>query len=287
MLSRSSIALWCLAGIAAGCATWQKPETNLRLPVPKLPVDAVVCQVAFVQWDSGRVDQDEAFWRVMDEQCLPPDVRRRLGDNGLRAGLISGQLPATIQQKLAASSDPVAALTAERLPAGAEMLSRRERRQCRLGISEIIEVLPHRPHQAVVLSSDDEGHVRCDRFDRPRGFFMLTPYAQPDGRLRLELVPGVEHGDPKQRYMGHSGGMRLDVRRDQQLYHALTFAVPMTEDQTLIVTSSPDPRGIGATFFANRFESSTERLLLLIRMARAQRDDLFLPSEQPLVTPFD
>ena len=166
------------------------------------------------------------------------------------------------------------------------MLSRREKRQCRLGTGEVIEVLPHRAQPAIVLLSEN-GCVRADKLDKPRGFFMVTPDAQPDGRLRLEFVPGIDHGELGKHYVSSQGGVRVDVRREQQLYNVLAFQSPVNPDQTIVITSTPEPKGIGATFFANRFESSAEQLMLLIRVARAQRDDLFLPSEQPLVTPLE
>src|SRR5687767_9497409 len=98
---------------ALGCATWQKPEKQFRLPPPQVPADSVACEVAFVQWDSRANERNQGFWEATDEQFLPVDVRQRLEENGIRVALLSGQLPSEIMDKLSATRDMAAALTAE------------------------------------------------------------------------------------------------------------------------------------------------------------------------------
>jgi hypothetical protein len=289
MLCRSLALLLPLTLVVAGCATWQKkPEQRLQLPPPQVPLDAIVCELAYVQWEPRPVEKDQQFWHAVDEQFVPAEVRRRLEENGLRIGLISGTLPAELRDKLAATADPVAALTAEEMPRGVEMLSRREKRQCRLGISELVEVLPERPGPGVVLWREETG-VRGAEFDRPRGFFTLTAHSHHDGRLRLELVPGLDYGTPRSRMIGNPGIWRIDVRRDRKLFELLAVDVVVRPGQTLVVTSTPEPKGIGSTFFAHRFASATDQLFLLIRVGSSLRDNLFVgPDElQPLVTPLE
>lgn len=286
MLSRPFLVVICLLCCPTGCATWNNPETSFQLPVLQMRSDTVVCEIAFVQWDTHESDTNQRFWQTIDEQFLPVEVRRRLSENGLRLGLISGQLPDQVRRKLGATVDPIAALTAETLAPGTEMLSRRETKQCRDGITEIIEVLPHRPNTAVILFNE-EGRVRAEQFHQPRGFFALTTFAEGDGRIRLELTPGIEHGDWRKRVTVMQGGMRYDQRRDQRLFDSLKATAQLAPDHILVVTSTPEAKGLGATFFANRFVSGTEQLFLLIRLSRRQDDDLFAPSAKlaPIVTP--
>jgi hypothetical protein len=285
MSIRCFFAISFVVGLS-GCASWNKPDSTFQLPAPQLSSDALICEVAFLQWDIHESDADQRFWQTVDEQFVPPEVRRRLAENGLRVGLISGQLPERVREKLGATGDPIAALTAQNLAPGTEMLSRRERLQCHDGVTELIEVLPQSPSSLVVLLND-EGRVRGEQFDQPRGFIALTPYAQADGRVRVELTPGVEFGPWRQRIIGHQGGLRYDQRRDERLFDSLTVNGHLDSGQILVVTSTDDEKGIGGRFFANRFSSSTERLFLLIRVSRQQGDDLFAPSAKfgELVTP--
>jgi hypothetical protein len=288
MFSRCLNALLPLVILATGCAAWQKPEKRFRLPSPQVPLDAIPCEIAFLQWDPRQVEKDQQFWLSVDEQFLSAEVRQRLQDNGLRIGLISGTLPSELRDKLEATRDPVAALTAEKMPPGTEMLSRRERLQCRLGIADLIEVLPESARRGAILWSE-EGRVVGKVFDRPRGFFTLTTHSHGDGRLRLELIPGIDHGEPRQRMIGNPAMMRIEVRRDQKLFELLAVDALVRPGQTLIVTSTPAPKGIGATFFSSRFATGSDQLFLLIRVGSSQRDNLFITADQvePLVTPIE
>lgn len=286
MRSCSAFALrWLLLAALPGCASWQKSDRQFRLPPPQVAADSIACEVAFVQWDSRARERDERFWESTDEQFLPVDVRQRLEENGIRVALLSGQLPAGITDRLSETRDMAAALIAQKLPRGAEMLYRRETRQCRPGIAERIEVLPENAQRGVILLSED-GRVKARERDRMRGFITLTARPHSDGRLRVEFIPGIEYGELRQSVTGNAAGLRYELKRDQELFDKLAFTAAVSHGQTLIFSSTPEPRGIGATFFANRFEDRGDQLFLLIRIAR-QGDDLFASSDQlePLVTP--
>ncbi len=41
---------------------------------------------------------DESLWNVADEQMIPPDLRLALAANGLRVGIITGNLPADVTE---------------------------------------------------------------------------------------------------------------------------------------------------------------------------------------------
>jgi hypothetical protein len=267
------------------CAHWNNSESGLQLPAPKFRSDSLVCEIAFVQWDTHQTDSDQRLWQAIDEQFLSTDVRRRLAENGLRIGLISGQLPEEIRSKLGSTGDPAAALTAEKLEPGTDMLTRRETRQIRAGVSEIIEVLPESPQSRVVLFKDQEA-VRAERFDRPRGFMELESTTPGDGYVHVQLTPGIDFGEWGQRVVGNQGGLRYDYRRDQRLFAELAVAAQISTGQILVITSTPDAKGLGAAFFANRFLSGTEQLFLLIRLSRGQSDDLFTAADklEPLIT---
>lgn len=270
-----------------GCASWQPQEPRVQLPAPQAAPNTVACQIAFVQWNAREPEHNEQFWAEIDEQFLELEVREALRDNGLRVGLRSGPLPAEIMDKLQSTRDVAKGLMAEKLPRGTDMLYRREARQCRFGIGEVIEVLPECPNMKTFLLNEN-GHVKVRQRERPRGILLLTPHAQDEGRLRLELVPGLEFGEPQQRVTGNAGMMRYEIQRDQEIFHALAFSALVRPGQTLVVTATDEPKGVGAAFFADRFATQGDRLLMLLYVARG-RDDLFLPPEQlePLVTPVE
>lgn len=287
MFRRCHIALILWLLMAAGCATWNEKKADFQLPPLRVSPDAIVCETAFARWDVPQGGEDELS-KLMDEQILPPDLRRRLADNGLRAGVLDGPLPEILRKNLEATLDPQSVLTSPTVAMGDEILSRREQRQCRVGVREEIEILPQSSQRIVVLVNE-EGRVRAESFEQPRGILAITAQPDPDGRVRVELIPAIDHGDMRQRVIGNPGGFRFDARRDQRLFECVALSTMLTPSQTLIVTTTPEAKGLGSTFFSNRFASSDEQLLLLLRLSRGQHDTLFSADAQPtsLVTPLE
>jgi hypothetical protein len=259
-----------------GCASWDLPtsQAELKLPLPDAGADAIVFETAFVRWPSEPAEDAENLWESLDEQFLPPDLRQTLAANGLRAGILSDPLPEAIRRSLEATRDPLAVITDQQVTAGAELLARRERRQCPSGSVEEIEVLPVSEGRRVVLLND-AGRVRGIVFDQPRGFLELSIQSLGDGRVRIELLPIVDYGEPRKRFIGGQNVYRIDVRRDREPFENLTVSSTLTPGQTLVLTATPERKGLGAAFFADRFQSDQDRLALLLRIAEARRDELF------------
>jgi hypothetical protein len=276
-----------LLGVA-GCATWDVPVASgeLKLPVPNAGSDAVVFETAFIRWSGEEAAATEELWKAVDEQFLPPSLRQELAANGLRAGILSDPIPESIRASLQETSDLLSVITDENASPGAEVLTKRERRTCPSGSREEIEVMPLRDEKRVVLCND-RGRVRAIPFDQPRGFYQLTVRSLGNGSARVELLPTVDFGTPRQRIIGGQNAFRLDVRRDRQVFESLAISPTLGPGKTLVLSGTPEKKGLGAYFFADRFESTEDRLLLLFRIVEAGRDDLFSPhrGRESLVSP--
>jgi hypothetical protein len=286
-----------LSLLLGGCATWHVPITHQdwKLPAQNSGSDSVTFEIAFVRWPSGLSEEAGTtegtpgdLWRALDEQFLPPELRQNFAANGMRAGIISDPLPNSIRAALEATSDPLSVITDQNASPGTEVLARRERRQCPSESRQEIEVLPMREGKRIVLANES-GRVRAEEFEQPRGFIRFTTHAMGDGRVRAELVPIIDFGKPKQRIIGGQGAYRYDTRRDERVYDKLEFSTALFPGRTLVLTSSTDKKGLGAVLFADRFEGSPDQLLLLIRIAETQRDELFSPrtQQESLVTPLE
>jgi len=62
--------------------------------------DSVAMQIIWARFPANDPVLDDAAWREIDETQLDPSVRRELLNNGLRAGVISGSVPAAIGRVL-------------------------------------------------------------------------------------------------------------------------------------------------------------------------------------------
>lgn len=283
-LSRILLLCMGLAGPLLGCALWTEPPGKpSELPAAKMPADSVVLEVAFVRIPAEVQSLDAAVWPDVDEQHLPTDLRRRLEANGLRCGLVGSQLPSELRGLLNRAENATPLANPNEASPESE-LATQQRLHCRAGRRAKIVASASRD-QMVVLRSED-GMVRGETYAEAHGEFAVKTYPQGDGRVRLELTPEIHHGPVRQRIVGGDGMFRMEASRDRIAYENLRIEAMLSPGQVLLLSSTPDAKGLGGQFFSHPSADAT-RKWILIRLAQTQFEDLFAPEEilKPIVTP--
>jgi hypothetical protein len=266
-----------------GCASWSSiPNEESELPSPRLSTDAIVLETVLVRvpedWDlSGD------FWRSVDEQHLPTDVRRRLQDNGFRSGLCGTQIPDLLRGYLDAAPASLDLSSGQLHPEQLELFQGQHRLQMPAGKTKRVKVTTTASGERVVLFRDGD-RVRAERFNKAMGLIDLRSRPLGDGRVQLEVVPGIEFGDVRQQWAGGQGSFVIDISRPQRLFDELGFTVILSPGQTLLLCATPEPKGLGADLFT--LPDSNERSVLLLRLAQTQMDDLFsaAPAREPVTS---
>lgn len=269
-----------------GCSTWSE-ATLSELPLPRMPRDSVVLETTFV-----RVPPDvdlAGMWNLIDEQHLTVETRQDLAANGLRSGVIGLQFPGELRDLL----DQRTASDAEAIASG-NVAAMQQQLQSRAGERSVLVVVPKLPDESVVLLSEAgrvsaKRRVTAKKFTSGQALVALKTEPLGDGTVELELTPEIKHGDVRHQWVPGSGSFRHDFSRAQFVFEQLRMQTVLSPGQTLLVTSTPKPKGLGALFFASAAELQSERLILLIRLAQTQYDDLFDEAEtlEPLATPFE
>jgi hypothetical protein len=239
--------------------------------------DCVVLEVAFLKLKQDP-NQDPELWRQIDEQHISTDLRRRLKDNGLRCGLVGMQLPGELRQLLDENPSMLELVSSGVSPEGSELATRRNRLQIRAGNAKRMPVTTAEPDEFVVLLSQDDS-VRAKRYEKPRGTFQFRSFPLGDGRVRLELTPEIEHGESRQHWVGDRGALLRTNDRARQTFEELTIKTVLSPGQTLLVTCTPEPKGLGNFFFATTHSGGNEQILMLTRLSQTQIDDLFCPDD--------
>ncbi|MBQ2849979.1 MAG: hypothetical protein IJE77_05815, partial [Thermoguttaceae bacterium] len=103
----------CGAGFLASCAAFQPAPTDVPPPPPsandasktmlrrgELAPDAVSFDALLVHVPYQDRDLVEAFWNDVDELEIDPETRRRLNEQGFRAGLIGASIPDSLSRLL-------------------------------------------------------------------------------------------------------------------------------------------------------------------------------------------
>ena len=263
--------------VVSGCAQWDataEGDEAWKLPPPKMAPDAVVLEIALLRISPALVSEADQLWSEADEQHLPIDVRRRLHENGLRAGVLSVQMPVSLQRLLEGQSSHSNLAAADPEQLEKDIAGRQYRVQSRNGNRHAVAT-GKTEHSVTVLISES-GSVRGETFDNAQCMFGIRTSAQTDGRVQLELVPEIDYGQPRNRRVAAEGIWRLDYGRERKSYDALRTQATLAPGQTVVVAATADAVGLGGSFFRRDPEST----ILLIRVAQTQSDDLFREDEQ-------
>ena len=271
------LALTLLA--VAGCAAPMRKGKSPLVQAQMSP-DSVVLDVYFVRVSADDVEVNEELWQDVDEQHFPADLRKRLAQNGLRVGLMGGQVSPTLSKLLELRDKPPPAGNAgETSTSMADLVSQprvqRQHMTLRPGVrGQIVasEVYPQLP----VLVCQPDGLCGQTYF-QAQGMLAITQHPQGDGRVRLHLVPELYYDQPRQRWVGDQGVFRLDPSRPKRVFDSLAVTATLAPGTMLLITSLPNrPGSLGYHFFANGHD---QQKLLLVRLSQTQHDDLFTPAE--------
>ncbi|MEO8271860.1 MAG: hypothetical protein ABI557_19210 [Aureliella sp.] len=274
-----------LLSCVCGCATWKRekpnsaPDTSSLLPTRQLNPDSVVIETVLVRFPAESIaDLEQQVWHLSNEASADIALRQRLDQNGLRAGVIMGEFPPLIRQQLDQTAEKQKTDALEHAGLAADVDNRMRRLQCRAGRRKDLLVKPELPDPLTVLSVRDGKRVSGDTFDRATVLFDLRVLPHGDGSATVNLTPEIQHGDQRQTFVYSDFGTRPAMRRSTQNWNELKLSAKLTPGQVLIVSSTSPAKALGSTFFvSNTAEQTEERVLLLVRLAESQLDDLFAP----------
>ena len=288
MSARSLLSLAFLAALT-GCAPLElssaRSDKNTNsLPRGRLAPDAVVLDIAFVRYAATDQATEEAIWKGADEQRFSVELRRALAANGLRVGLIGQQLPPRVQELLSEGPKLLEALS-QGAAGDLEIVGAKQHLPVRAGHRSIIKASAVYPSLAVLLNED--GVVRGYDLRDARCIFSLKPYPQGDGRVKLAITPEIEHGESKTHWGGTEGVMIPQTGQERLILDRLQCDGLLSPGQTLILSCTPQIKGLGECFFSQNVSGALERRAILIRYSQTQFDDLFAPEQTsaPLTTP--
>lgn len=286
MLSSSTrLALLVPAVLVAtgACTRIPKPEGKSPLARAQMSPGACVLDIFFVRFPHADREANGPLWNEIDEQRLPCELRRQLAQNGFRVGLVGGQMPIRLAQMLELTDKTATAGQCQQVRL-AEMESApavvrhhlplppgRRREIVASGVCEKLSVLRSTP-----------GGLCGESYTDAQGVLAVEAFPEPDGRVRLEFVPEVHHGQYAQRISGHQQAFRIETSRSQRAFEEMAFSVRLTPGDMLVVSGLPNrPGSLGHGFFTYERAGYQEQKLLVIRLSQTQHDGLFAPPDVP------
>ncbi len=262
------------AGWVAGCHGPIERGNSPLLPARMGP-ESVALDIIFVRCPLGQRRFDVDLWAEIHEQELSPLLRRRLGQNGFRAGLVAGQVPLVLAELMELSEEPPVDSQVQQVElASADSEPRVLCRHLQLRPARRGEVLASDVYEELPLLVWHEGELTGQTLHQAQTVFALKAFPQPGGRVRLEVMPEVHHGQPRQNWVARDGMFLLEASRPKEVFDSLQLTVDLAPGDMLLLDSLPNrPGSLGHYFFAAE-DGKPVRRLLLVRLAQTQQDEL-------------
>jgi hypothetical protein len=206
---------------------------------------------------------NDVLWSVADEQAVAPEARRALESNGLRVGLIAGDLPAEVQTLLdAPPPHKVDPLLIDLLDGDSALIS-----LAAAASPSQVSVLLNREGKAVgKVYEDAKGHVR------------LTASQEGPSGVALRLVPEIHHG-PVRRRIGTDANadefapqqFTLKDGQQEETLRELAASLTVQPGQVLVIGCRVDlPHSLGH-FLLTEPVPHSDRLLQKVLLVWAVR----------------
>ncbi|MCA9213881.1 MAG: hypothetical protein KDB27_12505 [Planctomycetales bacterium] len=261
-------------GVLSGCKSWQEADSNfaLKLPSPRLSDDSVAVDLTFVRIPPTEKTFEQTIWAEVDEQCVPPELRAHLNMNGIRCGVIGGQLPSALVRLLDESgSSDVTRVDARKT----DVLTRRRHQRWQSGQRVPIIATVMDPSMAILHHPPDDSGVTGRSFANAQGFLGAKAHIQKDGQVRVELTPEIHYGDVKQQWVAGEGTFQWKSGKERYVMSDLLMSVEMSVGQALLVSCTPERSGLGQTFFIDTDTGDPQQRMLFLRFSQTQKDELF------------
>ena len=261
----------------AGCVTPSHKGKSPLMPV-QMSSDSVVIEMFFVRFPFGDPAVNEKLWEEIDEQCFSPELRERLTSNGFRVGMVGGQMPMELSKLLELSDKPAPTGKIEGAQVSdLESQPRVVRRHLQLRAGQRGEIIASGVYPQLPVLVCESGQLSGRTYNQAQGIFAVKSLPQPDGRVQLEFVPELHHDQPRRRWVGNHGMLRLEASRPKQVYDDMTVAADLSPGEMLVFSSlSNRPGSLGHHFFSED-DGRLEQKLLLVRLSQTQHDVLFDP----------
>jgi len=240
-------------------------------PAPK----TVPIELFFVRSDDSDPELQDALWGCVDEQVFNESQRRLLAANGLRAGVITGQLPATLATRLQPEAVPE---NRAAVPAAPEATPPVVKRMLRILPGQPSDVVATKSTSELILLEHDGTGVRGTTYRDASAHFSLRVWPAADGRVRIDLAPTIRHGAMERTWVGEDGVFKLETGQREQVLENLRCSTELAPDALLVVGPGGDASStVGDAFFRDPQGGGSGRRLLAVRPLLRSLDPMFSP----------
>ncbi len=143
------------------------------------------------------------------------------------------------------------------------------RRYLQLRYGKRSEIIASDVYDELPVLTCEAGGVCGHTYPKAQGLLALKAAPEADGQVRLDLVPEVHYGEPRQRYVGEGAALVLQAGQARKAFDDLTITAVLPPGHMLLIGSLDSrPGTLGHQFFTCKSNGRLEQKLLLIRLAQ-------------------
>lgn len=217
---------------------------------------------------------NDVVWKVADEQAIAPEARRSLESNGLKLGLITGELPPELESALESPPphkvEPATFLVDEGDPT-------------LISISETID-------QATLLVNRDNRPSGND-YRQASGYFRVTATHDGTNRIALRFTPEIHHGPVQRTFQALSESapyspqqFKINDGQKVEAFGDLSATLTLEAGQVAVVGCRPEQKRSLGSFLLTRGEATAEQRRQKLIMVWASRNQLGAIGDKPSKT---
>lgn len=234
--------------------------SRMKPRMPEVAPDVIQVHYTFVEGDAQSNLLKQAIWAEADEQVLAPELRQLLKGHGLRLAKLGDRLSPELLQLLRASKRPNQGRLDQTYTGNIVKI-------------EATEIIPR-----IHLFAMHEGRLSGEDFNQAQGYVLLTPVIGSGSIVHLSILPEIVHGDakrlPKPSYDLY--GFQMTNERASRTFPELKSTFDLTSGEFVLVSCYPDMAGtMGQQLFCRRVDGKVLQSILLVRVARPSREQLF------------
>ena len=254
--------------------------TSINNPPPVSPTasvgvkqerDTIVVEIFLVPIASHQNELLQQLWQEVDEQSLPPQLRRELLAEGFRVGVLGSLLSPALAQLLTVSADAradtpwgemqeISVADATRGPTISRHLH-----SLLPGMRTVIKTFDENARlPEVSLFWKKDGMMCGQTYRGALGLICISATANKDGSAQIQIVPELEHGLLEQRFRPQASIIVQETGRPRRTFESLTISQRLLPGQWLLMgTTTLDSAGAGKAFFSRTDSVPTQRLLAI------------------------
>jgi hypothetical protein len=135
------------------------------------------------------------------------------------------------------------------------------------------------------ILANEGGEIHGLTYEQAQGIFAMHVTPQADGRVELELVPEVHHGQARQHWVLDQSFSRMETGRAKRAFDELKLTTTLGPGAMILLGSQSQRQGnLGHYFFleSNGRDDRDDQKLILIRVCQTQHNDLVSPGPLPI-----